>query len=57
MFIHVYSWLLFQKMKLLLLSILPGAGMSVPQVYALTMPARFTVTRRGKIQRGFYFPA
>ncbi len=33
-------------MKLSLLSILLGVGMSVPQVYALTKPARFTVAAR-----------
>jgi hypothetical protein len=45
-FIRVYSWLLFQKMKLSLLSILLGVGMSVPQVYALTKPAQFTTAAR-----------
>ena len=33
-------------MKLSLLSILLGVGMSVPQVYALTKPARFTAAAR-----------
>ena len=33
-------------MKLSLLSILLGVGMSVPQVYALTKPAQFTVAAR-----------
>jgi hypothetical protein len=33
-------------MKLSLLSILLGAGMSVPQIYALTKPAKFTVAAR-----------
>ncbi len=33
-------------MKLSLLSILLGVGMSVPQVYALTKPAQFTATAR-----------
>jgi hypothetical protein len=33
-------------MKLSLLSILLGVGMSVPQVYALTQPAKFTATAR-----------
>jgi hypothetical protein len=34
------------EMKLSLLSILLGAGMSVPQVYALTKPAEFTAAAR-----------
>src|SRR5271154_2276343 len=33
-------------MKLSLLSILLGVGMSVPQVYALTKPAQFTAAAR-----------
>ena len=33
-------------MKLSLLSILLGVGMSVPQVYALTQPAKFTAAAR-----------
>src|SRR5712672_3716229 len=33
-------------MKLSLLSILLGVGMSVPQVYALTKPAQFTTAAR-----------
>ena len=33
-------------MKLSLLSILLGVGMSVPQVYALTQPSRFTAAAR-----------
>jgi len=33
-------------MKLSLLSILLGAGMSVPQIYGLTRPAQFAATAR-----------
>jgi hypothetical protein len=33
-------------MRLSLLSILLGVGMSVPQVYALTKPAQFTAAAR-----------
>lgn len=36
----------FLKMKLSLLSILLGAGMSVPQIYGLARPAQFIATAR-----------
>src|SRR5208282_3983147 len=43
--IYRSSWLAFH-MKLSLLSILLGAGMSVPQIYGLTRPAQFAATAR-----------
>jgi len=46
MFIRVYSWLSFLKMKLSLLSILLGVGLGLPQIYGLANPQKFTASVR-----------